>query len=353
MGIEEIPRLFRTEGSPASVIPYGSGHIHRTYRVVNNNPEAPDYLLQQINEEAFRDVPGMMENISLVTRHVAAKAGPGKFRSLELVRAQDGNTWLRQEGKAWRMYVFLDGLVSFDQLPDLSYVEECGRGFGQFARLVADLPASELTVTIPRFHDIAWRLEQLETAADAVESEREESLLNLVKELEPAMVALDQRDVPLRITHNDTKCNNLLFDKTGRAVCVVDLDTVMPGKVWYDTGDSLRSVLTNLPEDAAVSDGIRIHTERYHSFLQGYLGQMAGTLTTSEQACIPRSGAYMAFIMGVRFLTDHLKGDIYYTVGFRGHNLKRAVNQLTLARELYRREEVFEEILGKVLENMR
>jgi len=353
MGIGEVSRLFVLEGIPARIIPYGSGHIHATFRVLNQDPGAPDYLLQQINEEVFKDVEGMMENISLVTRHVTGKleGDPSGFTSLQLIEASHGGTWVRSEGKAWRMYQFLKGLHSYDYLSDPVLIRECGRGFGWFARQVADLPAGMLTTTIPGFHDIGLRLDQLEAARSEF-GMPDEAPWHVVQELGPAMQELDHREIPQRITHNDTKCNNILFNDFGKAACVVDLDTVMPGKTWYDTGDSLRTLMTRVSEDAPVGEHMEIVTDHYRSFLHGYLGEMGEVMSEREMSCIPLSGAYMAFIMGVRFLTDHLRGDVYYKTRFRGHNILRARNQLTLAREIAYRQDDLEVILQQVLEEI-
>ncbi len=352
MGITDIPRRFRVEGTPGLVVPYGSGHIHDTYRVHNQESGCPDYLLQCMNEEVFRDVPGMMKNISLVTTHLRHRLSDSSsvLTSLTLVPASDGSSWLRHDGRAWRMYEFLGGLQSYDSLEEGSLVRECGRGYGQFARLIADLSPDELSVTIPGFHDIALRLHQLGEVREKAATGVETACLEIVDRLAPAMTALERKEVPHRITHNDTKCNNILFDPEGRAACVVDLDTVMPGKIWYDTGDSLRSLMTDLPEDAPVEHKIELRTDYYRAYLEGYLGETGEVLREEELECIPLSGAYMAFIMGVRFLTDHLGGDVYYKTRFRGHNLLRATNQLTLAGEIESRHESLAAILREVMQ---
>jgi Ser/Thr protein kinase RdoA (MazF antagonist) len=167
------------------------------------------------------------------------------------------------------------------------------------------------------------------------------------------MVLEAEKRVPLRITHNDTKCNNILFDDQDHALCVVDLDTVMPGKVWYDTGDSLRTLISNSEEDERDLEKVRINPDRFERYMEGYLEMTHHLLTENEMQSLPLSPGLMAFLMGVRFLTDHLSGDVYYKTDYRGHNLIRAKAQLKLADEVIKHEKVLKERLQEVLKRIR
>lgn len=330
-GITEVRELCR----------YGDGHIHETYLV---KTPVYQYILQKINTVAFKDVVALMQNIELVTAHLKRKlslAGKDTLRhTLTVHRALSGNPYYREGDDYYRLYLFVNGVSRNSATPH--DMEEAGSAFGEFQSMLADFPPSSLYDTIPHFHDTPRRMENLEksVAADVMNRKAEcEDLIAFARErlaLTHAVTdEIEAGTVPLRVTHNDTKLNNLLFDaETNKAFCVLDLDTVMPGSLLYDFGDALRFAMATCPEDERDEEKIGISLDNYRGFVRGFVREAGRTMTDKEKELLPLSPILLTFECGIRFLTDYLDGDRYFHIACPEHNLVRARNQLTLVRRM-------------------
>jgi Ser/Thr protein kinase RdoA (MazF antagonist) len=326
---------FEVEGTLESVAPYGSGHINDSYcAVFERGGMRERYLLQRINTRIFHDPAALMENIERVTTHVAGKEGSGSRRALALARARDGRAWLMdREGKSWRMYRFLEGARSYDVVETAGQAYEAARAFGEFQRMLADLPAPRLHETIPDFHNTPKRLEALKRAIEADEAGRVEGAereIAFALGRESVARLLLEAGLPERVTHNDTKINNVLLDEqTGKGICVIDLETVMPGLGPFDFGDMVRTMTCRAAEDERDLSKVRMEMGMFEAVARGYLS-VADFLLDSEKRMLVQAGRVITLEQGIRFLTDYLEGDRYFKVHRAGQNLDRARAQFRL-----------------------
>jgi hypothetical protein len=303
--------------------------------------------LQRVNSYVFKNIPLLINNIKTVTKHIRHKLStiPGADADKEvltLIDTQDGNPYYKDaDGNYWRMYLFLKDTVSYDIVTTGHQAYEGGKAFGNFQSLINDLDANLLGETIPEFHNIEMRLAKLK---DATANDTEGRAKEAAKEIEFIDVRAHQMStilnmgregkLPLRITHNDTKFNNVLLDKNDCGQCVIDLDTVMPGYIAYDFGDAIRTIVNTTIEDEADLAKIDINISLFESFTQGFLKQTASILSNEEVDSLVMGALLLPYIVGVRFLTDHLEGDKYFKIRFPGHNLQRAKAQLQLLKRL-------------------
>ena len=354
-----LPNQFALAGTPDQLIPFGSGHIHQTFKLTTKEATVPNYLLQRINHQVFPLVPEMMENIARVTTHIkekiaAAGESPHPQQVLTIVPTQEGHSFYQDEsGTYWRMFEFLEGTRSYDRLESEQQAFEGGKAFGQFIALLQDLPGPPLHETIPHFHHMPLRLEQLAQAVaknpmGRLKEVREE--LAFVEARRKKMCVIqelgDTGKLTPCVTHNDTKFNNVLLDENDRALCVIDLDTVMPGYVHFDFGDAIRSGTNTGEEDAEDLSTVGVNLAYYQAFAEGFLGHTASFLTSLETAYLPLSAQMMTFIMGVRFLTDYLNGDVYYTIHDPLQNLRRVRAQFALIQDMEAKDEEIRKILA-------
>jgi hypothetical protein len=336
-------RGFAIEGALVDIAPYGSGHINDSYCAVFEQGERRErFLLQRINTHIFHDPAALMENIERVTTHIAGKA-PGQTdggrRVLTLVRAREGGPGLMDEdGAFWRMYPFIEGARSYDVVESAAQAYEAARAFGEFQRMLADLPAPRLHETIPDFHNTPKRLAALKrvTETDALgraqEAERE---IAFAFERTSVTRLLVEAGLPERATHNDTKINNVLLDeRTGKGICVIDLETVMPGLAPFDFGDMVRTMSCRAAEDERDLARVRIEMEMFKALAQGYLSVAGGFLSDAEKGMLVEAGRVITLEQGIRFLTDYLDGDGYYKVHRAGQNLDRARAQFRLVESM-------------------
>jgi Ser/Thr protein kinase RdoA (MazF antagonist) len=340
-----IAEQFDIHGYADEIIPFGSGHIHDTYRIKTAGKNTPDYILQKINHQIFRDIDGLMSNISVVTSHIRNKLpvfkdpAPQK-QTVELVKSADGGLFIEISGTYWRVFTFISDSFTYQKVQDRQQAYEAGRIIGGFQYLLSDIEA-DLHVTIPGFHDLELRLEQFNLAVTNDVTKRVQLVkdeMRFVKEsadqLRPFLDLLKSGKVPLRIAHYDTKLNNILFDKNGHAICLIDLDTVMPGYIFYDFGDAVRTMANDTSEDEADLSKIGFNRNYYQALLDGYLAEATMFISKIEIDWLSYSPFYMTFLMGLRFLTDFINGDIYYKTGFPEHNLVRARCQFELIRRM-------------------
>ena len=334
----EVLRAFRLDAKPVSCEPYGCGHINVTYLAVMESSRR--YILQKINNNTFRDVAGLMENITAVTEFLRTKTDDPRS-VLTLVKTHDGASYLHAQDAYWRVYDFVEGTICL-QLPETDEdFYQSAVGFGTFQQLLTDFPAAKLHETIPNFHNTPDRyralLETLERdpmhRAAQVQPEIEFALARQA-EMSAIQNALTAGELPLRVTHNDTKLNNVLLDAaTRQALCVIDLDTVMPGSSLYDFGDSIRFGAATAAEDEKDLSKMEMSLDRFRVFTRGYVRACPG-LTAKELELLPMGAKTMTMECGVRFLTDYLDGDHYFAVHREGQNLDRARTQFKLVADM-------------------
>ena len=362
---ERLFQLFKCEGSFLSAQPFGPGHIHDTYRVVTAEKECDDYILQRINSQIFKDIPRLQENMERVTGHLRSKieAIPGsnvRRECLTMVKTREtGLTWLTDEdGNFWRMFVFISDHRSYERVDSLEKAYEGGRAIGRFQAMLADLPGELLHETIPDFHNIRKRLDTFRRVvekdpAGRVADTRTE-IEEIMKRSEEMCIILnlgEEGRIPLRITHNDTKFNNILFDLDDRALCLIDLDTVMPGYVHYDFGDAIRTASNRAMEDCSDLSTVSMDINIYEAYSRGFLSETAGTLNETEKEYLAFAPKLLTYIMATRFLTDYLDGDHYYKIRYPEHNLQRNRVQIALLKSMEEQYGTMVEIIRNILDS--
>ena len=352
--MEAILSRFSLSGRPLTCERFGQGHINQTYLVTTDSGRR--YILQRLSRAAFHDIPALMGNVAAVTGFLAARSNDPR-QTLHLVPARDGGDWVMDEaGESWRVYDYVEDSVCLQVPESPEDLYESAVAFGSFQRMLADFPAETLHETIPNFHNTPdrYRIFRETLAADplgrASEVQREIDFV-LAREEEAAALQRmrESGELPLRVTHNDTKLNNVLFDqRTRKALCVIDLDTVMPGLVAFDFGDSIRFGASTGPEDEKDLDRISLDLSLYRRFTEGFI-QACGVLTPREIETLPLGAKVMTLECGLRFLTDYLDGDHYFGISRRSHNLDRARTQFKLVADTERR---WSEICG-IIEDCR
>lgn len=359
--LTEIVNQFDAQGTVTSIEPFGSGHINDSYLVTSVPETAPDYVLQRINHGIFKNVPGLISNILKVTGHLRQKlsvkgAGLDFFKVVQLTQSKTGDFFVHdQEGNYWRLYDYIRGSKSYDIVinPELAF--EGGKAFAIFQHLTSDMAASSLFEIIPDFHNIASRLDTFretvlrDRAGRVKEVEHEIAFVEARAEKMHAILRLGEHGlIPFRVTHNDTKINNILFNDENKAISVVDLDTVMPGFVLYDFGDAIRTGASTAAEDEADLSKVNIDLGLFEAYSTGYLEIARNFLNKTVIEHLAFSAKFMTYIIGLRFLTDHIDGDHYYKTGFPGHNLQRARAQFKLLRSMEQNFHQMQAVISKL-----
>jgi thiamine kinase-like enzyme len=339
----EIFSQFNTSGTLSDAAPTGSGHIHSTFLLRTTEPEAPDYILQKINHKVFQDEDLLMNNIQRVTQYLQKKSNSKVgFSVVEMVRTRNNQNYLADaHGNFWRMFLNVPGSLSYDSVPNPAIACEAGKAYGHFLFSLHDFPVQTLQPVIPEFHSLAKRFRDFENAVekDTVNRKSEvnseiDLVYSQIDEMKIIPELEQQGKFPLRLTHNDTKINNVLFNAQGQAICVIDLDTVMPGLSLYDFGDAIRTAAVTAPEDEQDLSKMEIDLQIFEAFTKGFLEKTHAILTADELDYLAFSCRYITFIQGMRFLTDYLEGDKYYKTSFENHNLVRARAQFKLAESM-------------------
>jgi hypothetical protein len=345
-GLPAIGRRFAIEGEFESGGPYGMGHINDTYAVVyRRDTGRTRFIFQRINHRVFRDPEGLMANIVAVTGHLGRKireAGGDPLReTLTVIPALDGKSFVQTEtGDFWRAYIFIEGARTYESVERLEHVRSAGRAFGTFQLLLSDFPGGALSETIPDFHHTRKRFEAF---LQAVAQDTENRARTARPEIEFVLRRGDLTSVLIdrlasgrlqqRITHNDTKFNNVMIDDlTGEGVCVIDLDTVMPGLSLYDYGDSIRSLTNTGAEDETDLSKVSFNLEVFDLYTRGYMQATRGFLQPEEVDLLPFGAQLMTLECGMRFLADYLQGDTYYKTRRPDHNLDRCRTQFKLVK---------------------
>ncbi len=336
--LREVLSCFPTVGEIANCERYGKGHINETYLVVGTNSKR--YILQKINEKAFNNIPALMENIAGVTEHIS-RISDDPRATMRLEKTANNENWLRHESGAWRLYDFVEGTICLQAAETPNDFYESAVAFGRFQNQLTDFPAETLTETIKNFHYTADRYRIFKEVLKNDSYNRAKNVQNEIdfildkeEEVTELYRLYKNGTLPLRVTHNDTKLNNVLLDNvTRKAVCVIDLDTVMPGLAAYDFGDSIRFGAATAAEDEKDLDKMTINLDLYEIFSKGFLGQCVG-LNKEEILSLPLGAKTMTMECGVRFLTDYLDGDHYFAIDRENHNLDRARTQFKLVKEM-------------------
>lgn len=349
-------RHFELPGTCGCATPFGNGHINDTYRVAcRRNGREESAVLQRINHQIFSNPVALMENIERVTLHLAAQlAGQpdAARRVLHLIPTREGKRWYRDEaGNYWRAYWYIDRARSLETVESTEQAFQAARAFGHFQCALADLPAPRLYDTIPDFHHTPKRFAALEAAikADPVQRAKDvQAEIEFALAHKPIASVLLDAALPERVTHNDTKVNNVLLDEaTGEGICVVDLDTVMPGLALYDFGDMVRTATSPAPEDELDLSKVEMQFPMFEALVRGYLESAGSFLTKEEKALLAFSGKLITFEVGIRFLTDYLNGDTYFKVHRTHHNLDRCRTQFKLVESIERQEAAMNRLVEK------
>ncbi len=345
--LDLVCRTFGIEGEYKSYSTFTEGLINASYLVLYDcDGQEKKYLVQSINTNVFKDLDGLMGNIVGVTQFLREKLeaqGENSERgTLNFLAANDGKYYALVENKQWRIYKFVDGTHTLSKIEDSKCFENAGKGFGTFQKNLAGYPSHELFETIKDFHNTPRRMENLIASIEADVKGRAKDVqkeidfaLSRKEDTEIALRLHREGLIPLRVTHNDTKLNNILFDNvTKDSICVIDLDTIMPGLSLYDFGDAIRFGANTTTEDDPNLDNVRVSLELFESFARGFLGACAQALTETEVKMLAFSAKLMTFECGIRFLTDYLDGDVYFKTKHENHNIDRARNQFRLVADM-------------------
>lgn len=324
------------------------GHINTTYVLVfTDGDKEYKYTIQKINTYVFKNPEELMFNIVGVTNHLKSKSGENNDRcTLHFLKAKNGRYYCEDaQGNCWRCYDFIDDVYTCNTIDSAEVFFNAGKSFGNFQKLLSDYPIDKLYETIPKFHDTYSRfcdfLEAVkEDKAHRADTVRDEIQFVVDREADTKILLamLSKNELPLRVTHNDTKLNNILFDnKTNEGICIIDLDTVMPGLSLYDFGDSIRFGANTASEDEKDLSKVSLSLELYKAYTEGYLSSAKESLTENEIIYLPFSAKLMTLECGMRFLTDYLNGDVYFKTEYPEHNLVRCHTQFELVRDIERK----------------
>lgn len=352
-----ISRQFHVYGDLHHVEPCKIGHINETYiATYNQGGTTVRYVHQKINTDVFRDPDGVMSNMTRVTNHIRSKleaAGVREIsrRILMVVPSREGKPHFRAEnGACWRTFVFVENVRTFEAVQSPEQAHQAGRAFGEFQALLSDLPGGRLVETIPHFHNTRRRFDALIKATESDAFNRAQDAAAAInfaqkheKIVDVILKAMAKKQIPERVTHNDTKFNNVMLDEnTQQAMCVVDLDTVMPGCALYDFGDMVRTTTSPTLEDELDLFKVQVRMPLFRALCRGYLEAAGPMLNKHERALIAFSGKLITFTIGLRFLTDFLSGDTYFRVHRPNHNLDRARTQFKLVESIEKQEEAMQ-----------
>ena len=357
--VKKIMSNFDISGEIDEVKSIVTGHINTTYRVTMGNKK---YTLQTINKYVFKNPPAVMQNILAVTEFLKEKikmaGGDADRECLTVIKTIDGAPYFEDEkGQFWRLYVFVDNSYTVDTVETSAQLKSAGEGFGRFQAMLSDFPMDKLLETIPAFHDTSLRLNQLLKAVEDDPAGRAESVREEIdffvkrKDIMCSLVKMTEEGrLPLRVVHNDTKFNNILIDEhSGKALCVIDLDTVMPGLSVLDFGDAIRFAANSAEEDETDLNKVYINMELYEAFADGFMSEIGQSLTKCEIENMPLGALVITLELASRFLADHIMGDKYFKIHREGQNLDRARCQMKLALSMEENMNKMQDIIKKYL----
>ena len=344
---EKLQTILEKFGLEADAKPYGNGHINDTYILADSK-----HILQKINTNIFKNPDELMQNILNVTeflkKKIGAQGGDTERETLTVVKTTDGKLYYEDEnGHVYRVYKFIERTRTVESAGSEDDLYQAGVAFGHFQKLLSDFPVEKLYETIKDFHHTPKRVEALKAAiaedkagrASSVQKEIEFAL-DFAKDAAVVVDGIADGSISMCVTHNDTKINNILFEEdSSKAVCIIDLDTVMPGSLLYDVGDALRVGGSTAAEDETDLEKVHFNEKAFEAFVKGYLTEVKGVLTDKELELLPFGVRLMTYECGIRFLTDYLNGDTYFKIHREHHNLDRARNQFKLVADLAAKEE--------------
>ncbi|MBQ2707051.1 MAG: aminoglycoside phosphotransferase family protein [Clostridia bacterium] len=352
----EIGAQFALPGTPEKLSPISCGNINKTYKVTMQ--DGTSYILQNVNVNVFKKPYELMQNVRGVCDHlkakVAAAGGDPDRETMTFAKTKDGgDLYLDEEGRYWRMYRFIDGeSYQSAEKPGLFY--NAAEAFGRFQKLLSDYPADTLHETIVNFHNTVSRFNDFKAAIEGCKfperlEEMKEEIAFLLAREPLAHVAVDPiaaGTMPLRVTHNDTKLNNVLMDPdTDKGMCVIDLDTVMPGSVLYDFGDAIRFGANTAAEDEPDTSKISLNLDAFAEFTRGFLAGVDGALTECETTLLPEGAMLLTYEQAMRFGTDYLNGDTYFKINYEKHNLVRTKAQIALLADMEKKADAMREVV--------
>jgi len=361
MDYNKIMQAFGIQEEILICEPFGSGHINDTYRVVTKTEKGEkEYVLQRMNTQIFQNPVGLMNNIKLVTEYmreiIIKKGGDSERETLHFYPTTDGKMYyIDEEGKYWRLEDMVMRSLSYDLAANREMFASTGTAFGQFMADLADFPADQLVEVIPNFHNTRVRYQTFVSEVEAnragrIEDCRPEIEFALArKELAESIVKqLENNELPLRVTHNDTKINNILMDAdTDQPLCIIDLDTIMPGACAYDFGDSIRFGASSALEDEKDLDKVYMKLDLFEAYTEGYMKAVGKTLTPAEAKSLAVGAMLLTYETGIRFLGDYLNGDVYFKTHRPGQNLDRARTQLKLVADMEAKFDQMQAIVDK------
>ncbi len=360
--IEEICDNFALNGIFTGYEKINNGHINSTYNLIfEENGKIMKYVLQKVNTVVFKNPDKLMNNIVAVTSHIARKnvennVPDAERRTLHFCPCKDGKYYyIDTNNECWRVYVFVDDVYTFNTIDSEEVFYNAGVAFGEFQKILADFDGSSLAETIENFHNTAARFEALKKSIEENKSGRldtatAEVQFALERESDTHVLVdmIAEGKLPLRVTHNDTKLNNILFDNiSNQGICIIDLDTVMPGLSLYDFGDSIRSGANTAAEDEKDLSKVSLSLSLYEAYVKGYLSSAKDSLTDLEKELLPFGAKMMTYECGIRFLADYLDGDVYFKTSRPEHNLDRCRTQFKLVADMERKMEQMKEITKK------
>lgn len=366
-GVSEIIKAFPKYGEVIGYKPITEGHINDTYIVeyLKDDGEKIRFLLQRINTNVFKNPDELMSNIMGVTaflrKKITAAGGDATRETLTVYPTKDGkNYYTASDGGCWRMYNFVENTYSMNEITSAEYFKSAAECFGNFQNLLADYPIETLYDTIPDFHNTPSRFKDFVAAVNENVSGRKETANNeiafiLSREKDCSVITnlINNGELPLRVTHNDTKLNNVLFDKsTDRGVCIVDLDTVMSGSSLYDFGDSIRFGANTAAEDEKDLSKVSLNLDYFKAYAEGYIESAGKSLTENEIKYLPFSAKLLTLECGMRFLGDYIKGDVYFKTDYPEHNLVRAGTQLKLVEDIEKKYIEMQRIIEAICESV-
>ncbi len=360
MDIKNIINKFDMTENVISVEPFGNGHINDTFLLKTENG---DFVLQNLNTKVFKKYDGLSNNITLVTTHInnqiIAKNGHLTKEALIYIPCKDGKYYYYDKGNCYRIRNLIPDSVVYQQSDDVCILQEAGKCLGEFIEKLDNFDAKALCEVIPNFHNTSSRYKDFKRSVEKHLANKNNKAIKEIKfvkeraDLTGEIVdKLETGELPLRVTHNDTKLNNILFDsKTNKALCLIDLDTIMPGSLLYDFGDAIRISCSTAEEDEQNLDKVHFNIESYDAFTKGFIGAVKDKITPLEVEMLHKGAIIMTYECGMRFLADYLDGDIYFKVDRESHNLDRARTQFKMVEEMEQRQEEMKAIAYKYYKN--
>lgn len=359
----DVAKKFQLQGEIDSITPYGEGHINDTF-LVTMKDSSTQYILQRLNTKIFTNYRGLMENIQKVTavmqNIVQEQGGDVSRECMQLIPTLEGKAYYVNVSDCWRVYVFVKDTVVYQVIDSPDVFENTGEAFGRFIARLDGFEANTLCEVIPNFHNTVDRYNKFLTAIEQNKSGRADKVQNEISfvkaradKLSLIVDALERKQIPLRVTHNDTKINNVLIDKsTGKAICIIDLDTIMPGSLLYDFGDSIRSGCNTALEDEKDLSLVDFDINLYEAYCRGFLRGIGEKITVKELEMLHLGAIIITLECGIRFLTDYLDGDVYFKTQYDDHNLVRCHTQFKLVEKMESKSKQMLEIARKCKNNL-